>query len=222
MLVRKGAKLDLQNGSYQATALLLASGRAHDPKADHLGVVKVLLQAGANPRMADKNNLTPLMCAATYDRADIIAVLARYGLDLKSPQGDGAMTFAESVKQKHPHAVKALLDAGVDPNLQVDANYPALIYAIEMRNIPIVQILVAAKANVNVTCRQPVMPSGSITYSPLIIAANRASAPYVELLLQAGANPAYKDSLGHTSLDYARANKDSRIIALLEAAGPKR
>lgn len=227
MLVRKGAKLDIQNNSYKTTALLAASGMPPNHTADYVGVVTFLLQAGANPHLADKNDLLPLMAAATYDRADIIRVLARHGADLKSANGDGAKAFADSIQQKHRLALKALLDAGINPNLQVGNNCPALIYATEMNDLPTVRMLIDAKANVNITRRQDIINSGPgggrefITSSALIVAVDAGSAQIAEVLLKAGAKRMYKDNLGHTALDHARLRKNLAIVKLLEAAGSK-
>jgi ankyrin repeat protein len=70
MLLDQGAKVNARNHD-GATALMLASGMAGDPKMD------VLLSNGADPRAKDKSGKTALSYAKESRREDKIHVLKR-------------------------------------------------------------------------------------------------------------------------------------------------
>jgi hypothetical protein len=55
------------------TALLLATQQQHDD------IVAVLLEHGANPNLADADDLTPLQVARAANATDLVSLLMRYG-----------------------------------------------------------------------------------------------------------------------------------------------
>ena len=69
-----------QNRNRQ-TPLLLASFK-------QLEVVKLLLEKGANPNIADKSNLTPLLKAATGGDNEIVNKLIEYGAKINHQGGE--------------------------------------------------------------------------------------------------------------------------------------
>ena len=224
MLVQKGAKVNLQSEPYRMTALASASSPVDEKGRDHLGVVKYLLDHGANPSIPDKNGFTALMNASVYGRVEVMKDLVAAGADIHSVDGEGAKAFKDSLRENRFSSLKTLLDSGANPNWKVDNDYPALLYAIEIKqNVETVEMLVKAKADVNVTRKQGLIYSGPsigtpmphfYEYSALIAAVKRGSLPLVKILLQAGADTAYKDSKGKTALDRAREGKCPEIVQL--------
>jgi len=225
MLAQKGAKINLQSEPYRMAALSSASSPVDEKGSDHLGVVKYLLEHGANPSLSDKNGETALTIAAAYGRVEVMKALVAAGADIKSAEGEGAKACRESLQENRHSSLQTLLDLGANPNWKLDNDYPALIYAIEIRqDVKTVEMLVKAKADVNVTRKQVIIFSGPsigtpmphfYEYSALIAAVQRGSVPIVKILLQADANAAYKDSEGKTALDHAREGKNPEITQLL-------
>jgi ankyrin repeat protein len=226
MLVQKGAKPDAPSGPGNMTPLSDACCGDARPGRDQVGVIQFLLQNGAKVSTPDKNGTTPLMHAATeYGRLDIIKTLVAAGADIHSADGEGAKAFREVIEVPYPDALTALeslLQAGADPNWQVQNGYSALFYAIQIRpNADIVAALARAKVDVNATRHQPSMgefvggPPPDYVYSALIAAVKADSVPIAKALLEAGANAHYQDSEGKTALDRAREKKNPEMIALL-------
>mmetsp|Transcript_7882 Transcript_7882/g.18007 ORF Transcript_7882/g.18007 Transcript_7882/m.18007 type:complete len:373 (+) Transcript_7882:87-1205(+) len=80
--------------------------------------VLVLLEAGANPELADKYKDTPLHCAAKEGRCDVIDLLLEFGGDplLKNRHGKTACAWADDFNQ--PEAAALLRAQGGDPPVE--------------------------------------------------------------------------------------------------------
>ena len=83
-------KLDAPGSRFGGTALHAAVLR------DHLDVMKVLLDAGADPNKGDFNGLAPLHSAASYGKEDVVEVLVAYGatIDIRTSNGRSSFDFA--------------------------------------------------------------------------------------------------------------------------------
>lgn len=75
----------------------------------HLGCVHVLIQAGAQVDMMDKNQLTPLMLAAIEGRTDIVRYLVRVGADVTLKGEDGMTALHMAAKSGHLDACRIIL-----------------------------------------------------------------------------------------------------------------
>ncbi len=84
--ISRGAEIE-HFGSEQWTALDEAVVRGNLP------IVKVLLAAGANPNLANKEGTTPLMLAARHSKADCIRSLLEAGAILTSKSHTGRTAF---------------------------------------------------------------------------------------------------------------------------------
>ena len=226
LLVRKGTKPDEPSGLGNQTPLASACEGELRPGRDQVGVIQFLLQQKARVSAPDERGDTPLMLAMqSYGREDILRVLVAAGADVHRADGEGAKAFRRLVQNDPPGAaakVRALLDVGANPNWIILNDYPALFWAIQIRRDPdLVATLAAGKADVNATFRR--QPMGELVggrppdyvYSALIAAVKTGSAPMVGALLQAGADPKFKDSEGKTALDRAREANNADLVALL-------
>lgn len=128
-------------------------------------------------------------------------------------QGDeSALFFALD----NPPALTALLQAGADINYRNGFGKTVLSYAIERGDIAQVKQLLSAGANPNqrylssTELEDHAMCQYNIQHgqrTPLMHAAQHASAPMLELLLQHNADPQARDEQGWSALDYARHNQ---------------
>jgi ankyrin repeat protein len=130
--------------------------------------------------------------------------------------------------------LRALLKLGGRVETVVDLDYTLLFYAVAInQDAALVSVLLDARANPNQERKQQMLgtfgvgpgnpspkPSEYIS-TPLISAAQNGKARIVELLLKAGANSTYKDSLGKTAFDYAHEKKNVEVLGLLRKISVK-
>ena len=84
-------------------------------KLNHLGVAKVLLEAGANTRVLDRAGDNLLAVAVNKNYPDMLALLLKQGVnpDLADSNGLTALYWAEYLNR--PALAQLLRDAGADP-----------------------------------------------------------------------------------------------------------
>jgi len=78
-LLRKGADVDSPGSRFGGTALHGATLR------EHTTIMKLLLEAGADPSEADFNQVAPLHTAARIGNAEVISLLLEYGAAKDAP-----------------------------------------------------------------------------------------------------------------------------------------
>jgi len=178
-LVEKGADVNLANKGAWTPLYLATDNRNIEggdfpvprPDMDHLDLIRVLLDHGANPNPRSKDNTltrtiftmqwffeagaTPFVRAAQSGDIELMKLLMAHGADPKIPTdfGDTALstaagigwvegvTYEHSVKENF-EAVKLLLDLGLDPNsANRDGRTPLMGAALKGRT-DVVQLLV--------------------------------------------------------------------------------
>lgn len=89
-----------------------------------------LLQKGANPNLADKKGLTPLMLATQLGYLDGIDWLVRKKAQVDQANRSGETALILAVQLRNAEAVRALLKAGANPDKKDNrAGYSARDYA---------------------------------------------------------------------------------------------
>ena len=123
-------------------------------RVDDLETARMLVQAGANVKLADRYGVTPIYIACTNGNAAMIKLLLDAGADANTvdPTGETALMTASRVGDVE--SVRALLDHGA----KVDATDPAfkqtaLMIAIRENRAGVVRLLVDHGANVNAQTR---------------------------------------------------------------------
>ncbi len=112
-------------------------------------MVKLLLQAGANPKLANRYGVTPLSEAANLGNAAMIDTLLRAGADLETPvTPDGETVLMSAARSGSADAVKLLIDHGADVNAK--ENYrgqTALMWAAIEHHPAVVKLLLERGAD---------------------------------------------------------------------------
>jgi ankyrin repeat protein len=222
MLIARGANVNIASARGR-TALLLAA--MSDRSAD---IVRALLSAGADPKVADQMATTPLHAAAMGGDTETLRVLLGFATDVNAkniPFGLTPLSYAAG--NGNVAAVRMLLAKGADVNAvgsdgsfqQVKAgtivlgNFTPLFMAAPFGSAELVNILLDAGAKVNVRDVRGL--------TPLIaaVASDHADPLVIKVLIEKGADVNAKDPSGETVLDWARKAGDTPVVAMLKRAG---
>jgi ankyrin repeat protein len=212
----------------------------------HTDVLQVLISKGIRPLDVSWNGYTPLHTAAHFGHLEVVRfLLPHIPVDTVHPN-NFTTAFILAVKAGHLEIAEFLLQNGCDLEFGVKGRSP-LLKAVESNHLPMVQFLLAHKANPKKVCdigttviyhaasKQnaamlemliPLVPefmnlptlSG---FSPLHAAVLKNSVPVVKVLLKHGAHIDQQSTTGSTALHYAFDKKNEEMIVLLISAGAK-
>lgn len=89
-----------------------------------------LLGRGANPNLADKKGVTPLMLATQLNWGDGASLLIKLKADIDATNRSGETALIRAVQLRHADMVRLLIKAGANPDVQDNvAGYSARDYA---------------------------------------------------------------------------------------------
>ncbi|CAF4733985.1 unnamed protein product, partial [Rotaria sp. Silwood2] len=147
-------------------------------KSRKFDVVKLLLKRGADPNAVTKLGSTPFLLASEICDLDIIEACVEAGADLDfAPSGPDAdnlnitgqtALFMATLKDR-VDVVKFLILKGAHVNVQNRYGVSPLLLCAESGNYELVQALVQAGANVNIT------PQGELAEENFLAGQNRSS-----------------------------------------------
>ena len=188
MLVER-RKAGLRLGSIVALSLTVLAGAtpAEAPVADaaqrgDAEAVRTLLRQGADPNAAQMDGLTALHWAALNNELDITQVLLYAGATVKPVTRVGGYTPLHLASRAgHDVIVRALLEAGADPDEYTTTGVTALHFAAEADAAEAVRALSEHGADVNAE-------DAFSSRSPLMFASVRNSLRAMQALLDAGAD----------------------------------
>lgn len=161
-------------------------------------VVRLLLEAGADPNGRDGMTMTPLMRS---HHVQVTRMLLAAGAELNATEEQGRTALFFSPRAD---ITKALLEAGADPNAQEQDGATPLMYA---KTPAVAQALLAAGAESEVR--------DAFGRTALHTAAMLQNLSVVRFWLQQGMAPDIKDSSGKTAYDYAESLDDCELMDLL-------
>jgi ankyrin len=180
-------------------------------RVDDLDMADMLIRAGANVSVANREGVTPMQLAAMNGNAAMLVRLVKAGADANAPlteYGDTALMMASRTGKTD--AITVLLEGGGKVNaVETWGGTTALMWAVSERHPAAVKVLVDHGADVNVRSnfvpaangrgfegRTPAAPksgrgveefaSGSLT--PLMFAAREGDVESARLLVAAGAD----------------------------------
>jgi uncharacterized protein len=155
-LLSNGTNVDAKDSNGR-TALLIAT---HGNK---INAATALIEAGADVNAKDSIDDSPYLYAGARGHLEILKLTLAHGADLRSTNRYGGTALIPAAERGHVEAVRTLIEAGVDIDHVNNLGWTALIEAIILgnggpRRQQIVDLLVKAKANVNITDRDGVTP----------------------------------------------------------------
>jgi len=132
------------------TAVSASSTSMHvdDANIDHAAVVKMLLEAGANPNERSETGETALMKAA--GNADNVRALLAAGADVDAADENGWTPLHRAASEGHAETAGILLAAGANPNARTDRASTPLHFAASSGYRTVVNLLLVAGADIHV------------------------------------------------------------------------
>jgi N-acyl-D-amino-acid deacylase len=182
----------------------------------NLASMKLLLEAGADPNLANYTGSTALLWAAD-DLAKVRLLLAHGAKpDTRTSEGTTPLIAAAMFHGCAP-VLRALLDAGADPNAANRDGSTPLVQAASIGDIGAMRFLIdrGARVNQEVTGQNPQV----MGLSPLTVSAYFGTTEMVQFLLERGAAVNAADGSGMTALHIAVTREDQKMIAALIRAG---
>ena len=177
-------------------------------KIDDANTVKGLLVRGFDPNSVDPSGqfgLTLAVAASSFKAAAVLIESPVTKVEVRTPQDESPLMLA---------ALKGNLDLCEKLIARdADVNKPGwapLHYAATGAHIEVMKLLLANSAYIDAAS-----PNGS---TPLMMAAMYGNDAAVRLLLEAGADPSLKNSLGLTAIDFAQRAERKDAVNLIAAA----
>ena len=118
-LVGHGADVNAVTHETRSSALMWAVSEPHPE------IVRLLLDAGADPRISTIKGFTPLMFAARNGDIATAEALLAAGVDVNEPSADGTHVLPFAIVSAQDAFARFLLEQGADPNSTING-IPAL------------------------------------------------------------------------------------------------
>lgn len=155
-LLSEGVPIDARDRT-GATALLAA---AHD---NSIAAARALIEAGADVNAKDEISDSPYLYAGARGHLEILKMTLSHGADLASTNRYGGTALIPASERGHVETVRTLITAGVDVDHINNLGWTALLEAIILgdggeRHQKIVDLLIKAKANLNLADKDGVTP----------------------------------------------------------------
>jgi ankyrin repeat protein len=178
----------------------------------HTEIVDVLVKAGANKDLQNKDGDSALTEAAYQGLTEVVVVLVTSGanLDLQNNKGDSAVMRA--TVEHESDVLRELVRGGADLNLQNEEGLTALMVASRSGRHELTDILLTGP-HIDVDIQE-----NTTNWSALFFSAERGDVTTTQSLLKAGANPHLTDKNGLTALDVATASGSDEVCELLSQA----
>jgi ankyrin repeat protein len=174
-------------------------------------MVKLLLDAGANPNRARTSGETPLMTAARTGSVEVLKLLLASGGNPNAASARSRQTaLMHAISERHSEAARTLVEAGADVGARSAGGFTPLLFAARHGDTESAAVLLDAGARVN-----DAAPDGS---TPLMIAIASGREDTALLLLGRGADP-HDTRVGYAPLHAAVARNALRVAKALLASG---
>ncbi len=165
--------------AYGRTPLYIASQK------DHIKIVQLLLNAGANVNKADNRGITPLHWASSNGYMDVVQVLlGTHGINVNQANSWGGTPLHEASVKGHTYIAQLLIKHGADVNKTKNNGETPLHVASYNGHTESVQLLLNAGADVNqiITTIDSTDPIIEVGDTALQIAHKKGHTQIVELI----------------------------------------
>lgn len=211
----------------------------------HVGVVRRLLEVGADPEQTDENGATPFAHACSRGQVGVVRLLLEHDAGprvLNRTDVAGSTPLMVAATYGRTELTKVLLAAGATASLEVKGPWDgetALATACRKEHEEIVRLLLEADAEVNADIGNPPLhaacqagsvpiaqllldasaeldhPAASSGATPLAVAVQEGQASVFAWLLSHGADPARPNALGASPVMVALLNGHEELAEVL-------
>ncbi|KAL8948546.1 MAG: hypothetical protein Q9222_005280 [Ikaeria aurantiellina] len=189
------------------TPLLRAASKGDEP------AVRLLLDYGANIEARSPSQATPLMLACEALHFDVVDLLLMRNANVHAADKNGWQPLHRALSNRSPlpnNIPKLLLDREADVNARCDYSKTPLHYAVEHKDLPMANFLLANGADIEA--------QDCVERTPLHTAIEARSIDMVILLIQLHADATAREASGYDALGvaYHVQNKSPEIIEFLK------
>lgn len=178
-------------------------------------LTELLIAAGAQVNAAQSSGRRAITWAVLGGKTEVVRLLLASGAEANEQDAEGHTLLETAARYGYREIAGLLLAAHVDVNATGSAGETALDEAVLAVQSDVVRMLLLSGADV-----RRVRPENS--RGLVHEAAIKGSAALIDLLVEAGANPAARDQSGQSPLDLALAYQNRGAIAALEQLARER
>ena len=183
-------RLDAKDTKGKTALWLACAYRQHD-------AVKLLLEAGSNPNIADNEDVTCLQAAVFAGRSKtIIQGIINHGADVNATDKNNRTALIIACHEGNTAAINVLLNAGADPNI-AGANGDTCLHCAARNDCckERLRAIISHSADVNARNKENV--------TTLMLTCAKGNTDSINILLNPTADPNIADVVGNTCLHYA-------------------
>ena len=212
LLIKRGADIDqkifFDEGAFSNVLNLAIS-------MDRPDIVKILLNAGADPNFLDYSGKSSIMFSILTSNKILRLLLSNGGNpNLKDNNGRTPLMLAAIDGDSEDGVIKSLLEFGADPNIQDEKGYTALMWTINGQDrIPDFSISALIRTGAIRAKGVRLWLALSIFYA---FSRRETQLQIVKFLINNGADLNIRDHKGMTALSHALMNFDNEIAEILK------
>ncbi len=171
--------------------------------------LEVLLSAGADLEIRNKDQHSPLYCALHNGQVETARILLERGARFSEADAHGSFPWHLALLGKKTQLIEMLMDKGANVNAPHPTNRITLLHMATRDNqVEIVRFLLEHKADVNA--------ADSTGDTALHYAAQGGRLECAELLIAKGANPNAANKLGFRPFDLIKGKENDRLAEFLQ------
>ncbi len=172
--------------------------------------VRILLESGRSPNVANKYGVTPLIAAVNKNDVRMTRYLLAKGAKASLSNKHGVSPLHVAIDRKNTEMVKVLLRSGAKVDVRTKTGLTPLMSAVNQNNQDMVEMLVDAGADLNGQNKEG--------YSALHMAAYNGNVGLVNYLLDKKASPMAVNVAGMTAADLSRLRNNSEVYDVIAKA----